>query len=221
MGSAPCCSSPACDCELSGWWPLWFLLLPVRPLHRDHWSVGTNKLGMQTADAQMGFCPESFRVCSLSSVETGETMVLFAGMVWVMRHQNEMITSDNLANDLHWGGEHIKLNELHGCTQFSVLSPHLSFFVLVLFHWLRFIQNLRCSPPRNICKIPCHSLSTHRMWGRDTHSHWNSPPDISSQVNTNPPLFFFLSLCNTHAHTNRHKHVVIRPTLSQPKVRTD
>lgn len=44
-----------------------------------------------------------------------------------MCHQNEMITSDNLANDLHWGGEHRKLNELHRCTQFSVLSSHLFF----------------------------------------------------------------------------------------------
>lgn len=73
----------------------------------------------------MGFCPESFRVCSLSSVETGERMVPFARIVRVMCQ--EMITSDNLANDLHWGGEHIKLNELHRCTQFSVLFSHLSF----------------------------------------------------------------------------------------------
>lgn len=68
----------------------------------------------------------------LQSVETGERVLPFAGTIWVMRHQNEMITSDNLANDLHWGGEHIKLNELHRCTQFSVSYSHLSFF-LILF----------------------------------------------------------------------------------------
>lgn len=44
-----------------------------------------------------------------------------------------MITSDNLANDLHWGGEHIKLNELHRRTQFSVSPYHLSFSVLFSF----------------------------------------------------------------------------------------
>lgn len=75
VGSAPCCSSPACKCELSGWWPLWFQLLRVRLLHRDHWSVGTNKPGMQTVNAQMGFCPESFKVCSRFSEETRERML--------------------------------------------------------------------------------------------------------------------------------------------------
>ena len=168
-GSAPCCSSPACECELSGWWPLWFLLLPMRLLRRDHWSVGTNKLGMQTADAQMGFCPESFRVCSLSSVETGERMGPFAGTVWIMRHQNEMITSDNLANDLHWGGEHIKLNEQYRCTQLSVSPSHLS-YSLILFTLFKFMQNVRSSLPRKICNIPCHSLSTHSLWGIDTQT---------------------------------------------------
>lgn len=49
------------------------------------------------------------------------------GLSELCAKRNEMITSDNLANDLHWGGEHIKLNELHRCTQFSVLSSHLSF----------------------------------------------------------------------------------------------
>lgn len=37
-----------------------------------------------------------------------------------------MIRSDNLANDLHWGGRHIKLNELHRSTLFQ--CHPLSFF---------------------------------------------------------------------------------------------
>lgn len=86
---------------------------------------------MQTADAQMGFCPRSSRVCSLSSVKTWEKMVSFAGTIWVMRHQNEMITSDNLANDLHWGGEHI--NWISYTDTHSFQSCPL--ICLILFHY--------------------------------------------------------------------------------------
>lgn len=77
----------------------------------------------------MGFCPESFRVCSLSSVENRRQD---SAVCRVMRHQNDMITSDNLANDLHWGGEHIKLNELHRCTQFQS-RPLISLFLVFPF----------------------------------------------------------------------------------------
>lgn len=43
-----------------------------------------------------------------------------------------------------------------------ILLPR--FFSYALSLWLQFMQNLRCSLPRKICSIPCHSLRTHRMW---------------------------------------------------------
>lgn len=58
-------------------------------------------------------------------------MMPFAETARVVRHQNEMITPDNLANDLHWGGVHIKSSELHPCTQLPVLSPRLSPSLLI------------------------------------------------------------------------------------------
>lgn len=57
-------------------------------------------------------------------------MVSFAGAVWVMRHQNEMITSDNLANDLHWGEEHIywmSYTEVHSFQSHPLISLFLLF----------------------------------------------------------------------------------------------
>ena len=104
------------------------------------------------------FVLKASEFCSLSSEEAGGRTVPFCrGTVWVVCHRNELITSDNLANDLHRGGEHIKLNELHRFTQFFRLVLSSRFLSYSLSLWLRFMQNRRCPPPRRICNIPCQS----------------------------------------------------------------
>lgn len=58
----------------------------------------------------------------LEALEFGKSKrtALLAGTVWIMWHQDELITSDDLANDLLLGGEHIY------CTPFPISSSNLA-----------------------------------------------------------------------------------------------
>lgn len=53
-------------------------------------------------NAQMGFCPESFKVCS--PILRGNKRDHVSGLQG-LSDINEMITSDGPANDLYWVGE--------------------------------------------------------------------------------------------------------------------
>ena len=95
-------------------------------------------LGCRQRMHKWDFVLKALEFCSVSSAETGEATVPFAGGggVWVMRHQNEIFSCDDLDNDLHWGGERIKLNWATPMyTLFPRLVPLISSSSLILFHW--------------------------------------------------------------------------------------
>lgn len=100
-----------------------------------------------------------FALCPWWKQGRGQCTLQSLSELWAIR--NEMITSDNLANDLHWGRGHIKLNELHQCTWFPGLSSHFSFSFIHL-NQSSFLLNLRCFLSRRIGNFLLYGLSIHK-----------------------------------------------------------
>lgn len=125
-----------------------------------------------------------------------------------MRHQNEMITSDKLANDLHWGRRAHK-NEWATPMYTSQSYP-------LIFSYSRILSNCGWDSHAEpeMFSTQEHAVVFVIVWRVLRHIK-TLLPQIIIYISTQGSFFHSLP------HTQKHKHAEIHPMLSRPKVSTD
>lgn len=145
-----------------------------------------------------------FAPCPWWKQGRGQCTLQSLSELWAIR--NEMITSDNLANDLHWGRGHIKLNELHQCTWFPGLSSHFSFFLY--------------SPQPELISAEFKMFSVQENWQFSLIWLKHTRASLLSYFLIWSQNAQFLSFFSLKRHTLWHVNNKVAQS-SQPKVSTD